>query len=130
MKISKQSRRDGKTLFSVCRVNGVLDENKVREAVAQVIAQKPRGYLATLQHFHRLVRLDLTRCSALVESATPMAPALQETVKANLLKTQAAGLSVSFNVNPALIGGLKVRVGSDIYDGSVAGRLAELENNL
>jgi hypothetical protein len=43
MKISKQARRDGKALFKACRVNGVLDETRVRQAVAQVIALKPRS---------------------------------------------------------------------------------------
>ena len=51
MKSSKQARRDGRTLFNVCRVNGVLDESRVRDAVSRMIASKPRGYLATLAHF-------------------------------------------------------------------------------
>jgi F-type H+-transporting ATPase subunit delta len=130
MKISKQSRRDGKALFNACRVNGVLDEGRVRQAVAQVIAQKPRGYISTLHHFQRLVKLDLDRRTAVVESAVALSPSLQETVKASLAQLRGAGLNVSFAANPALIGGMKVRVGSDIYDGSVAGRLAELESNL
>jgi F-type H+-transporting ATPase subunit delta len=130
MKISKQSRRDGKSLFNACRVNGVLDENKVRQAVTQVIAQKPRGYVATLHHFQRLVKLDLDRRTAIVESATPLTPALQENVKASLAQMRGGGLNLSFAVTPSLIGGMRVRVGSDIYDGSVAGRLAALEANL
>jgi len=130
MKISKQSRRDGKALFNACRVEGVLDEARVRQAVTQVIAQKPRGYVGTLNHFQRLVKLDLARRAAVVESAVPLSPALQETVKASLAQLRGAGLSLSFTVTPSLIGGMRVRVGSDIYDGSVAGRLAALESNL
>jgi F-type H+-transporting ATPase subunit delta len=130
MKISKQSRHEGKALFNACRVNGVLDEDRVRQAVAQVIARKPRGFVATLHHFQRLVKLDLDRRRAVVESATPLAPALQENVKANLAQLRGTGLNLSFAVTPSLIGGVRVRVGSDIYDGSVAGRLAGLEANL
>lgn len=69
MKISKQARRDGKALFNTCKVNGVLDENRVRQSVSAVIAQKPRGYVALLSHFQRLVKLDLERRTARVESA-------------------------------------------------------------
>jgi len=126
MKISKQSRRDGKALFNACRVDGVLDEARVRQAVSALISRKPRGYVATLQHFHRLVRLDVARRSALVESAAALPPALQARVQADLAGQRGPGLAVRFAVNPRLIGGLKVRVGSDIYDGSVAGRLAAL----
>ena len=129
MKISKQARRDGKALFNTCRVNGVLDENRVRQTVGAVIAQKPRGYVGILSHFQRLVKLDIERRTARVESAVSLSGALQESVKANLAKRYGAGLSIGFAVNPALIGGLRVKVGSDVYDGSVKARLAELETN-
>jgi F-type H+-transporting ATPase subunit delta len=129
MKISKQSRRDGKALFNVCRVNGVLDEGKVRQVLTEVVARKPRGYVATLNQFHRLVKLDIARRAAVVESATQLAPAIQESVRSQLAARHGAGLDLSFKVNPAVIGGLKVRVGSDIYDGTVAGRLAALESS-
>jgi len=35
-------------------------------------------------------------------------------------------VAVEFHVNPALIGGVRVRIGSDVWDGSVSGRLREL----
>ena len=127
MKISKQSRRDAKSLFGTCRVNGALDEAKVRQVVTAVIAQKPRGYAATLSHFHRLVKLDLERRTARVENAVETSPALMESIRRNLSLRYGAGLNVSFWVNPDLIGGLRVKVGSDVFDGSVAARLAALD---
>lgn len=127
MKISKQARRDGKSLFTNCRVNGVLDENRVRQTVSAVIAQKPRGYVGILSHFKRLIKLDIERRTARVESAVPASDALQQSLKANLAARYGQGLNVSFAVNPALIGGLRVQVGSDVFDGSVKARLAELE---
>ena len=130
MKISKQSRRDAKTLFSACRVNGVLDEGRVRLAVTQVIEKQPRGHFATLHQFKRLVKLDLDRRSARVENAVETTPAQVEAIKANLERQYGSGLNITFLVNPALIGGLRIKVGSDIYDGSVAGRLAEINNSL
>lgn len=127
MKISKQARRDGKSLFNLCRVSGVLDEARVRQTVSAVIAQKPRGYVGILSHFQRLVKLDIERRSARVESAVAASDALQQSVKANLTQRYGQGLNVTFAVNPALIGGLRVKVGSDVFDGSVRARLAELE---
>ena len=127
MKIGKQARRDGKSLFTNCKVNGVLDESRVRQTVTAVIAQKPRGFVGMLSHFQRLVKLDLERRSAHVESAAPVSDALQQSVKANLAARYGQGLNVSFAVNKELIGGLRVKVGSDVFDGSVKARLAELE---
>ncbi len=127
MKISKQARRDSKRLFNVCKVGGVLDEGRVRQTVTAVIAQKPRGFVGILSHFQRLVKLDIERRSAHIESAVVASDAMQSSVKANLAGRYGQGLNVSFTVNPSLIGGLRVKVGSDVYDGSVKARLAELE---
>ncbi|MHB8520565.1 MAG: F0F1 ATP synthase subunit delta [Limisphaerales bacterium] len=130
MKISKQARRDAKQLFHSCLVDSLLDENRARQAVQAVIAQRPRGYFAILSHFHRLVKLDVARRTAKVESAVPLAPELQAAVQANLSRTYGPGLSVSVAQNTALIGGLRVQVGSDVYDGSVQARLEGLANAL
>ena len=126
MKISKQSRREGKELFRACVVNGVLDENRVREIVGKVIAAKPRGYVGTLSHFQRLVKLDLERRSAKIESAVALSPDLQASLKGKLTKIYGEGLNITFAQNPALLGGLRIKVGSDVYDGSVQARLERL----
>ena len=130
MKVSKQARRDAKTLFNVCRVEGVLDEAKIRQTVTLVIAQKPRGYVSTLTHLQRLVKLDIDRRTARVENAVETTPAQMESIKATLAQKYGPGMNVTFVINPALLGGVKVKAGSDIYDGSVAGRLAALNDTL
>jgi F-type H+-transporting ATPase subunit delta len=127
VKISKQARRDGKALFNSCKVNGLLDETRVRQTVSAVVAQKPRGYVGILSHFQRLVKLDLERRTARVESAAPVSEALQQSLKAQLAARYGQGLNVSFAVNAGLIGGMRVKVGSDVFDGSVKARLADLE---
>ncbi len=128
MKISKPARRDAKRLFRSCAVNGLLDETRVRQVVQLVIARKPRGYLAILSQFQRLVKLEVARRTAKVETAAPLAPALQANIQDNLTRIYGAGLSLSFAQNPALIGGMRVQVGSDVYDGSVQTRLAGLQD--
>jgi len=129
MKITKQARRDAKQIFRSCLVNGLLDENRVRQAVQQLVELKPRGYLGILSHFERLVKLDVERRTAKVESATPLAPDVQAKVQAGLTQRYGQGLAISFTQNPALIGGLRIRVGSDVYDGSVQGRLNALQES-
>jgi len=126
MKISKQARRGAKGLFRSCLVNGVLDENRVRQIVGKVAEIRPRGYVGVLSHFQRLVKLELDRRSAKVESATPLPPELQSAITGNLNRIYCAGLNIAFTQNPALLGGLRIKVGSDVYDGSVQARLERL----
>ena len=108
-------------------MNGLLDDARVREVVQKVIAAKPRGYIAILSHFQRLVKLDLDRRTARVESPVPLAEPQQASIKANLVRRYGDGLIFAFTQNPALLGGLRVQVGSDVFDGSVEARLAGLE---
>ena len=126
MKISKQAKRDAKQLFTTCKVAGLLDDGRVRQAVQAVIARKPRGYVGILNHFQRLVRLDLDRRAATVESAVALTPAQQEAVQQNLTRRYGQGLNISFAQNAELIGGLRIKVGSDLIDGSVQNRIAAL----
>jgi F-type H+-transporting ATPase subunit delta len=129
MKASKQARRDGLQLFRFCLIKGLLDEDRTRQVVQQIIAARPRGYLGTLSHFLRLVKLDCARHMAKVESALPLPGDLQTSVQTALAGLYGPGLATSFSDNLALIGGMRLQVGSDVYDGSVRGRLAALEKS-
>src|SRR6266581_3862563 len=126
MKISKRARRDAKQLFRSCVLSGLLDDDRVRQTVLQIIAQKPRGYVAILTHFQRLVKLDVARRTATIESAIHLPESLSTAIQANLARKYGPGLTVSFAQKQDLIGGLRVQVGSDVYDGSIRARLAAL----
>ncbi|HRT56786.1 MAG TPA: F0F1 ATP synthase subunit delta [Candidatus Paceibacterota bacterium] len=126
MKVSKQARREAKALFRGCLRDGALDEGRVKASVQWLLERKPRGYLAIAAHFQRLVKLELERRTARVESATPLAPELQAGIQTQLSRLYGAGLNINFVHNPALIGGLRVKVASDVYDGSIQGRLNQL----
>jgi len=129
MKTSKQSRRDAKQLFKACLVDGQMDEGRVRETVQLVIDKKPRGYVGTLTHFQRLVKLDIDKRTADVESATELSAESRANVKANLSKVYGDNITLNFGVTPRLIGGLRVKVGSDVFDGSIQARLNNLQTS-
>ncbi len=127
MKITKQARREAKQLFRSCLKEGLLDDNRVRQAVVQMLSVRPRGYLAILGHFQRLVKLDEDRRAARIESVIPLDASAQAAIKANLIRRYGAGLNFTFTQNPALLGGMRVRIGSDVYDGTIRARLNEVQ---
>lgn len=129
MKIGKQARRDAKDLFLACKREGVLDEARVRQTVTHVLAAKPRNYLGVLTHFQRLLRIDSERRTVRVENAVETSAALMAELKSGLARRYGSGLDFQFFIDPSLIGGLRIKVGSDVYDGTVKSRLAALENS-
>ncbi|MGA9644243.1 MAG: F0F1 ATP synthase subunit delta [Terriglobales bacterium] len=127
---AKQIEREAKQLFRFCMVGGVRDEARVREAVRKVLEAKRRGHLALLAYFRRLLKLERSRHTAEVASAASLPAALQASVLTNLERLYGPGISTSFVLNPALIGGMCIRVSSDVYDGSVRAGLDVLQKSL
>ena len=129
MKITKQARREAKQLFQCCQVKGQLDDNRVRKTVQLLIEQKPRGYFGILQHLHRLVKLDEASRTARVESAVALGQAQQQDIQDSLNRLKDGDVTVEFAENPRLIGGMRVKIGDDVFDGSVKTRLTGLSES-
>lgn len=130
MKITKEARRNSRLLFRACLVNGKLDESRAKEVVGKVAAAKPRGYMGILQAFLGLVKMETERQLAVVESATSLTSDMQASLKTSLSQKYCRELTLAFQVRPELLGGIRVKVGSDVWDGSVKARLESLKASL
>jgi F-type H+-transporting ATPase subunit delta len=107
-------KRSARQLFRGCVLDGVLDEKRARQVAGLLAGSRRRGALPVLSTFHRLVRLDRGRHTALAESATPLADAVREQIQAGLARAYGPTLETSFGENPAPIGGVRIKVGSDV----------------
>ena len=123
MKISKTAAAAARRLFGICQTDGRMDESKLRAAMNGLLEGKPRDYQGILAALQRLVRLETERRKVLVESAVPLDAASREQVEARLRQRYGDGIVIDCQVTPELIGGLRIRVGNDVMDGSVKGRL-------
>ena len=130
MKGTRKTRRAARTLYRGCLVNRALDETRARRVARGLAASRTRGSLAVLSAFHRLVQLEHDRRTAHVESAAPLDALLRERITADLRHRYGAGVITAFAENQALLGGVRIRIGSDVYDGRVSGRLAALGTRL
>ena len=128
MKISKLAQRDARQLFRSCLVNGVLDEDRVRQAVRFGAGAKAARLHRNFVALAAAGETGFGTPTARVESATPLPPICRRTWQGEIRKIYGAGMNITFVQNPALIGGLRIQVGSDLYDGSVQPRQA-LANN-
>ncbi len=127
MKTNKETRRAVKKLFRTCLVNGQMDEKRVRAVVSAVAAQKPRYYLGILSAIEKLVKMETQKHSLHVETATSLEENRLHEIHTRVQSRFTVPLTASHSVNPILIGGIRIQVGSDVWDGSVAARLRQLE---
>jgi F-type H+-transporting ATPase subunit delta len=126
MKVKKQARLEAKRLYRLCVVDGVLDENRVRQVAQRVVASSDRDARGVLAHFLRLLKIDRAANTAIVESATLLPAELQASIHTGLKRRYGSALAAEFSHRPELIGGVRVQVGCDVFDGSVRAKLAEL----
>jgi F-type H+-transporting ATPase subunit delta len=98
--------------------------------VQSIVAQKPRSYIQLLENYQRLLRLEIEKRKTTIESATELDPEAGRKIIAGLEHKYGAGLTADFVVNSALLGGVRVRVGSDVWDASVRNRLERLQQQL
>ena len=126
MKTAKQAQREAKRLLRVCTINGAVDETRARRIVSRLIDGGRPGTLPILSRFHRLLRLEGAKRSIHVQSAAPLAPDVRTELEAGLARLYGPGRIATFTEDPALIGGVRITVGSTVFDGTVQGRLAAL----
>ena len=130
MKINKEIRRLSREMLRASFTDGQLDPGRIASLVDSFIARKPRNWVAILQNYRRLLRLELEKRRARIETASPVDPETSSKLIANLKKKYGNDLTTEFVVNPQLLGGMRIRVGSDVWDGTVRNRLERLQQQL
>lgn len=130
MKESKEVRQFSRELLRASFVDDRLDRGRISELVGSLIERKPRNYIAVLDSYKRLLRLEVEKRHARIESAEELGKEMSGEIVGNLKKKYGEDLTSEFVVNPGLLGGVRIRVGSDVWDGSVRNRLQRLQEQL
>jgi F-type H+-transporting ATPase subunit delta len=130
MKINKEIRRLSREMLRASFTDGQLDSGRIASLVDLLIARKPRNYIGVLKNYRRLLRIEVEKRRARVETASEVDRETSSRLVANLKKKYGSDLTTEFVVNPQLLGGMRIRVGSDVWDGSVRNRLERLQQQL
>ncbi|MDQ6626029.1 MAG: F0F1 ATP synthase subunit delta [Verrucomicrobiota bacterium] len=130
MKINKETRQLSKQLLRASYTNGQLDSGRISSLVKLLIDKKPRNYINVLEAYKRLIRLEVEKHTATIETASELTEEAGAEIAANLIQKYGVGLDTKFVVNPELLGGMRIRVGNDVWDSSVLNRLQRLQQQL
>ena len=130
MKINKEIRRLSREMLRASFTDGQLDRGKIASLVQSLVTKRPRYFMEVLQNYKRLLRLEIEKRHAKIESATQLGPEAAVDVVARLKKKYGSDLTSEFMVDPTLLGGMRVRVGSDVWDGTLRNRLERLQQQL
>ena len=130
MKLNKEIRQLSRGMLRASFTDGQIDRGKITALVQSLVTKKPRRYIDVLQHYKRLLRLEIEKRHATIESAMPLSPDVANKIKDRLKKKYGNDLTADFEVDQTLLGGVRVRVGSDVWDGTLRDRLKRLQQQL
>jgi F-type H+-transporting ATPase subunit b len=105
-------------------IGEALDEKRQHSLIEEFFSGVKSGRVVVLED------ASLSGASAEVTSALPLTSEEQESVKRDILSKTGSQATVTFRVDPAILGGLVVRVGDKVLDGSVAGQLQNLSQTI
>lgn len=102
-----------------------LDERRQHALINEFFSGVRAGEIVVLED-----AANLKGASADVTSALPLSPEEKETVRRDLLTKMGDQATVTFRVDPSILGGLVVRVGDKVWDASVAGQMENLRQSM
>ncbi len=124
MAADKQTKLLAKQLFKLSFVSGAVSTEQVGGVLGWIEKHQPRHPLTLLRSYHRLVAAELAKSRAQVEHAGPVSDDALRLIESAMTKKYQRPVAAVAQSNARLLAGLRVRVGSDLYESSVAGRLA------
>ncbi|MFZ0435809.1 MAG: F0F1 ATP synthase subunit delta [Chthoniobacterales bacterium] len=127
MQIPKEARRMARELFDASLdASGRPDTSKALSIADLLVKSAPRHSLQILKEFTRLIRLESAKHHAVIESAAPVDDSTRAAILKSLEKRDGGTVTLETKVDPSLIGGSRIRLGSEVWDATVVSRLNAL----
>jgi F-type H+-transporting ATPase subunit delta len=124
----KQIQQLAKQFLKLSIVDGVLSAERVAGVLEYIEKHRPAHTVAVLRAYQRLIAAEFARGQAVVEHAGPVAASTLSAIESSMTKKYSRKIATVTKANPKLLAGLRIRVGDDVYESSVAGQLAALSS--
>ena len=130
MKSDQKITKLAKKLVELSKDNGVLIESKVSEVLAGFRQVQHRHHLAVLKTFLSYLRREVALHTAVVATPVELSGDALGAIEAQFSKLYNRPVNAVTQQDTSLIAGVRVRIGDDVYDASVAGRLQRLAESV
>ena len=130
MKRDTKITQFAKKLVELSKEDGVVTKVKVNEVLNALKQVQYRHHLAILKIFLNYIRREIALQTAIVSTPTALGEQSLKALEAYFTKLRGRPISAVTQPDTSLIAGVRVRVGDDVYDASVAGRLQRLAGNV
>ena len=129
MSLDPKTRRLAKGLFKLSLEDGTVSQSRVTAVLAWVDRERPSQTSNLLREYLRLITIEVDRGQARVEHAGDLEPQALGQIATSFSRLYGRPIETTSVTNPDLIAGLRIRVGCDVYENSIASQLAQLETS-
>ena len=123
---ARKAQQFARQLFKMSIVDGVVSAERVSGVLAYIEKHRPANPVMVLKAYARYLAAELAKGEAVVEHAGAINAATLAAIAATMTTKYGRPVTAAARPNAALLAGLRVHVGDDIYESSVAGQLAAL----
>ncbi|MEO6002800.1 MAG: F0F1 ATP synthase subunit delta [Opitutus sp.] len=127
---NKQIQQLARQLYQLSFVNGVVTAEQVAGVLEYVEKHRPPNSMAVLRAYQRLIAAEVARGQAVVEHAGPVDVSALNAIGTAMARKYGRPVTTIEKRHDALLAGLRVRIGDDLYESSVAGQLGALAESV
>src|SRR5438094_8717792 len=109
MKLNKEIRQLSRKMLQASFTDGQLDSGRISSLVDSLVTHKPRNCIDALKNYKRLLRLEVDKRHARIETASEMDRALRSEIEAKQKSKYGKDHSTEFDVDCRLLGGMRIQ---------------------
>ena len=126
MAADKKTKLLARQLFKLSLADGRVSAEQVSGVLGWVEKHSPRRPLTLLKLYQRLITTELAQSHAVVAHAGSLGAGVLAQVEQAMTKKYLRPISASALPDASLLAGIRVRVGDDVYESSIASQLTSL----
>ena len=130
MKRDIKVRQFAKKLVELSKEDGIVTESQVTEVLEALKKVQHRHHLTILKTYLHYIRREIAQQTAVVYTPSTLSDDTLKAVETTFTNHYNRPISAVLQQDDSLIAGVRVRIGDDVYDASVAGRLQRLAENV
>ena len=122
----KQVQKLARQFYKLSFTDGAIAADRVAGVLEYIEKHRPANSMAVLKAYRRLIGAEVARGQAVIEHAGPIDSAALNAIATAMAQKYHRPVTAIQKRNDDLLAGLRVRVGDDLYESSVAGQLEAL----
>jgi F-type H+-transporting ATPase subunit delta len=123
---TKQVQQLARQFFKLSVVDGRLSADRIAGVLEYIEKHRPARTMAVLKAYQRLIAAEFARGQAVVEHAGSISDTTLATIATAMTKRYSRPVTAVARKNDTLLAGLRVRVGDDTFESSIASQLTTL----